>query len=120
MFFKMGLPTVFLLILGFVSCGPSDGAHVDHYPDGAVKEEGFYKDGQKAGRWRFYWRDGKTKVEGSYLKGEPHGTWTFYNKGGHVIGTGVYRNGQMWDGQFVRYVLGTQKVIVVKEGQQVN
>ncbi|MBT3606273.1 MAG: hypothetical protein HOE48_15855 [Candidatus Latescibacteria bacterium] len=117
---KTRILTVLLLCTGLLSCGPSDGAYVDHYPSGAIKEEGFYKEGQKSGRWRFYWKDGKTKVEGSYLKGEPHGTWTFNNKRGSVIATGTYRNGQMWDGQFVRYVLGTQKVIVVKEGQQAN
>ena len=39
-----------LLVLGLVSCGPSDGAHQDHYPSGKVKEEGAYKNGEKVGK----------------------------------------------------------------------
>lgn len=109
-----------LLILVCVGCGPSDGAFVDHYPNGVIKEEGYYKNGEKAGQWRFYWKDGQKKVEGGYLKDEPHGEWTFYDENGRVIAKGTYRNGQMWDGRFVRYVLGTKKVIVVNAGQQVN
>lgn len=113
---------VFVLCLfgGQVACGPADGKYVDHYPNGAVKEEGFYKSGQKTGVWQFYWKDGTRKVLGTYRNGEPDGEWTFYDEQGQVLGKGVYRNGQMWDGRFVRYVMGTKKIIVVKDGQQAN
>jgi len=37
-----------------------------------------------------------------------------------VMARGTYRSGKMWDGQFVRYVMGTKKIIVVKDGQQAN
>lgn len=120
MSFKNVMLTWVLCCCCLMSCGPSDGAFVDHYPNGTVKEEGFYKGGQKTGTWRFYWKDGKKKVEGRYANDEPHGEWVFYDETGRVMARGTYRNGKMWDGQFVRYVLGTKKIIVVKEGQQAN
>jgi len=120
MFFKNGLFIILFCGWWMVSCGPSDGAFVDHYPNGKIKEEGFYKDGKKTGLWQFYWKDGAKKVTGAYVKDEPHGQWIFYDESGKVIGTGTYKNGQMWDGRFVRYVLGTKKIIVVREGQQTN
>lgn len=120
MFFKTGMLVVLLCMGGVLACGPSDGVFVDHYPNGTVKEEGSYKDGQKTGLWQFYWKDGTQKVTGAYVKDEPHGQWIFYDESGRVIGTGTYKKGQMWDGRFVRYVLGTKKIIVVREGQQTN
>lgn len=120
MFARMYIFIFCVCVSGILSCGPSDGAFVDHHPNGKIKKEGFYKEGQKTGNWRYYWKDGTKQVEGSYLKDEPQGQWTFYDEGGRSMARGVYRKGQMWDGQFVRYVLGTKKIIVVKEGQRAN
>jgi hypothetical protein len=53
------------------SCGPSDGSHRDHYPNGKVKEQGAYKDGEKVGEWTYYWKTGVKKTEGKYAKGKP-------------------------------------------------
>jgi antitoxin component YwqK of YwqJK toxin-antitoxin module len=84
---KMGI--VLLFFCGLLACGPSDGAFVSHYPDGKVKEEGFYKNNNKTGPWRFYWKDGTKKVDGVYQNDEPHGEWTFYDESGRSIGKGI-------------------------------
>jgi antitoxin component YwqK of YwqJK toxin-antitoxin module len=110
----------FLIFCFFASCGPSDGPYFDYYPDGVTKEQGRYTGGLKTGEWRYFWKTGKLQVEGIYVRDKPHGEWRYYDEDGHLIANGVYRNGQMWDGKFVRYVIGTKKTIVVKEGQQVN
>lgn len=116
----MRFAAVIALMLLFGGCGPPDGPYVDRYPGGQPKEEGFYKGGKKTGAWVFYWQNGAKKVEGSYVDDQPHGLWRFYDEQGRQMAQGTYRNGKMWDGRFVRYVFGTQKIIVVQNGQQVN
>ena len=100
------------------ACGPSDGPYQDHYPNGKVKEEGAYRNGEKTGKWTFYWQSGLKKTEGFYNKGVPSGTWIYYNNQGRVIGKGTYKDGKMWDGTFVRYVVGTTKIMRFKEGKE--
>ena len=111
---------VFIVSLLLWGCGPSDGPHVDHHDNGKVKEEGTYRGGEKTGQWTFYWKSGIKQVEGAYLKDKPHGVWKFYDEKGRQMAVGTYKNGKMWEGRFVRYVFGTKKIIVAKEGQQVN
>ena len=106
------------LIVAAASCGPSDGLHKEHHNNGKVKEEGMYRGGEKSGKWLYYWRNGKVQVQGNYSKGEPYGRWKYYDEKGKLIGEGAYKDGKMWNGTFVRYVLGTKKFITVKDGQE--
>ena len=111
---------VLITIVLFWGCGPSDGPYVAHHDNGKVKEEGFYKDGAKTRQWTFYWKSGIVQVKGTYSKDKPEGLWLFYDEKGRQMAQGTYKNGKMWEGRFVRYVFGTKKIIVVKEGQQTN
>ena len=104
---------VFLL----VGCGPSDGPYQDHYPNGKVKEAGEYRGGEKSGKWTYYWKSGVKKTKGLYSKGVPRGTWIYYDKRGSVIGEGTYKDGKMWNGTFVRYVIGIPKIMRIEEGK---
>lgn len=114
----MSVILIRIFAAGLVGCGPSDGPYVDHYPNGQVKEKGTYRDGQKSGQWVFYWQDGAKKTEGYYTRSVPSGTWMFYDRQGRLIGQGTYRDGKVWDGTFVRYVVGTTKVMRFKEGRE--
>lgn len=114
------MPFLFVGLLLLMGCGPSDGPYRDTFPNGQVKEEGFYKNGEKTGLWVYYWQNGEKKVVGTYEKDQPQGTWVFFDEKGQQIAEGTYKDGKMWDGRFVRYVLGIKKMIVVQNGQQVN
>ena len=108
----------FLLCLVILaSCGPSDGPYRDHYPNGKVKEEGVYKNGEKTGKWTYYWKAGAKKTVGYYTKGTPTGTWTYFSSQGAVLGKGTYKGGKMWSGTFVRFVMGIPKIMKIEEGK---
>jgi antitoxin component YwqK of YwqJK toxin-antitoxin module len=100
------------------SCGPSDGPHQDHYGNGKVKEEGAYKNGEKSGKWTYYWQNGKKKTVGYYSKGKPTGEWVYFSKEGSTLGKGSYKNGKMWNGTFVRFVMGIPKMMTIEEGKE--
>lgn len=101
-----------------VSCGPSDGPYKDEYNNGQVKEEGAYRDGEKSGKWIYYWRNGNVQTVGYYTDGEPSGRWTYYDENRNQIAQGTYRDGKMWEGTFVRYIMGTKKFMTVEGGKQ--
>ena len=107
-----------LLVTLAIGCGPSDGSHEDHYANGQVKEEGAYRDGEKTGKWTYYWQNGKKKTEAYYSKGKPAGTWVYLDDKGKVIGKGTYKKGKMWNGTFVRFIMGIPKVMVIEEGKE--
>ncbi|HCR16623.1 MAG TPA: hypothetical protein DIU35_03990 [Candidatus Latescibacteria bacterium] len=102
-----------------LGCSPPDGAFTDTYSDGTRKVTGDYKDGEKSGVWVYHWTTGVKQVEGQYDKGKPTGTWKYYNKKGKLIAEGSYRNGKMWDGTFIRYIVGTKKVMRYTEGKEI-
>jgi len=112
--------SIFTLVLlsVFVGCGPSDGPYADYYSNGKVKEEGTYKGGEKAGKWTYYWQNGKKKTVGYYTKGKPSGTWMYFSKEGAVLGKGTYKGGKMWNGTFVRFVMGIPKMMTIEEGKE--
>ena len=52
-----------------------------YYEDGAVKEEGFYKDKLLHGEWNMYNKEGNKITRASYEKGQKTGKWLFLNDG---------------------------------------
>lgn len=112
-------PSVMILMLvAAVACGPSDGMHTEKYGNGNTKEEGMINQGEKSGKWVFYWSNGSVQVIGYYKKGEPDGRWLYHNEKGKQIAEGTYMNGKMWNGTFVRYIMGTKKFMTVEDGKQ--
>ena len=83
-----------------------------------MKEEGNYEHGARVGEWRFYWQDGSLKTVGYYDKGNPDGEWTYYDTKGNPVATGTYKDGRMWDGTHIRYVMGTMKMMRFKGGKE--
>lgn len=109
---------IILMLAVAIACGPSDGLQTEKYGNGNTKEEGMIKQGEKSGKWVFYWSNGNVQVIGHYDKGKPAGTWLYHNEQGKQVAEGTYRNGKMWEGTFVRYVMGTKKFMTVKGGKQ--
>lgn len=52
-----------------------------YYENGAVMEEGFYKDKKLHGEWNKYDKKGNKITKAYYLSGVKSGTWLFLNDG---------------------------------------
>ena len=59
-----------------------DGLYMNFYPDGSVKDSGYYKNGLRHGIWEEWLDDGNTKSHGFYTSGHKTDTWKFYDKEG--------------------------------------
>jgi antitoxin component YwqK of YwqJK toxin-antitoxin module len=106
-------------VCAVLGCSPPDGPFANSYSDGTKKVSGSYKDGEKSGSWIYYWTTGAKQVEGQYKKGKQAGTWKYHNKNGTVIAEGTFQNGKMWDGTFIRYIIGTKKVMRYTDGKEI-
>jgi antitoxin component YwqK of YwqJK toxin-antitoxin module len=51
-----------------------------YHDNGAVKQEGFYKDGKVHGKWISYNENGKKLSLGEFKNGEKTGKWFFWNE----------------------------------------
>jgi hypothetical protein len=69
------------------------------YPNGRLKIEGEFLDGEKSGRWTFWHGNGlwpgrgQKKEEGEYRQGREQGTWTRWYSLGPKRDEGNYRDG---------------------------
>jgi antitoxin component YwqK of YwqJK toxin-antitoxin module len=59
--------------------------HVEHYANGAVKLEGFHRDGEMDGAWRFYRTDGSLMRSGSFDRGRQIGVWRTFDRSGALV-----------------------------------
>ena len=50
-----------------------------YFENGAVSQEGFYKNGKVHGQWTSYDESGKKKAMGEYNEGVKTGKWIFWN-----------------------------------------
>ncbi|MFH0984410.1 MAG: toxin-antitoxin system YwqK family antitoxin [Candidatus Omnitrophota bacterium] len=102
---RVNLKKVFLLagvILGIVTlvtlfglggCDVQDGPYREYYPNGQLKNEEFYRDGQLDGPSRWYYKSGRLKGETFYKDGTLHGVFKDYHENGQVRFEEVYKNG---------------------------
>ena len=59
--------------------------HVEHYGNGVVKLEGFYRDGEMDGAWAFYRTDGSLMRSGSFDRGRQVGIWQTFDRSGALV-----------------------------------
>ncbi len=92
------------------------------YPDGRIKIEGQFVEGDKSGRWTFWhgnglW-DGKgqKKEEGEFRAGKEHGVWTRWYSLGPKRDEGEYRDGVKRGRWAFWYELGQKE----REGQYLD
>lgn len=71
------------------------GLYMNFYPNGAVKDSGYYKDGLRDGHWEEYFDNGQTSASGSYLRGQKNGGWKHFDKKGKLVVLADYREGKL-------------------------
>jgi antitoxin component YwqK of YwqJK toxin-antitoxin module len=65
-----------------------------YYPDGQLRMEGEYKNGQKNGLWVAYYESGLKWSEGNYKDGVSHGKTITYHENGKKYYEGFYDEGR--------------------------
>ncbi|MCB0807453.1 MAG: toxin-antitoxin system YwqK family antitoxin [Bacteroidales bacterium] len=97
--------------------GIKDGPWKEYYPNGAIKSEGTYNNGNRTGQWKFYHPNGQLEQIGSYNKnGKEDGQWTWYYATGDLLREESYFNG-MIDGHSVEYDKNGE---VISEGDYIE
>ncbi len=64
------------------------------YPDGQLRMDGEYKNGQKEGRWISYYNNGNPWSEGFYIGGKSEGKTTTWHENGKKYYEGFYKNNE--------------------------
>ena len=79
---------------------------IDYYDNGNKKVEGYLHHGQKRLRWIYYNRDGSISHDEFYEQ----------DNYGRYNSTGEYKDGKMWNGDFVNYNNGNRVIYNYKDG----
>jgi len=66
-----------------------------HKNSGKIRVKGYYKDGEKIGKWNWYYEDGEIKEEQNYINGKKDGKWTYYNEDGSIERVEEWKDGQL-------------------------
>ena len=70
-----------------------DGLYMNFFPNGAVKDSGYYKDGLRDGVW-VEWNDNQTvRTTGFYINGEKHSGWKQESADGKLLRLMEYKDG---------------------------
>jgi antitoxin component YwqK of YwqJK toxin-antitoxin module len=71
------------------------GLFMNFYPNGALKDSGYYKDGLKDGLWNEYFNNGQLGAQGSYFHGVKHGGWKYLNREGKLVMLAEFHHGKL-------------------------
>jgi antitoxin component YwqK of YwqJK toxin-antitoxin module len=77
-------PNKQLRIDGFFKDGEKDGKWVYYYEDGIMWSKGFFRKGNMDGKYETYHPNGKLAVKGSFKEGTRIGKWYYYNEDGSL------------------------------------
>lgn len=66
----------------------------NYFDNGALKEEGWMKNGKKTDYWKFYYENGTIKKEGHFSKNKSSKYWYFYAYNGNKKSEGHFANGE--------------------------
>ncbi len=61
------------------------GLYINYYPDGMIRDSGYYKNGLRNGIWEEWVENRKIKKLGLYQNGQKKGTWKYYNDRGKLL-----------------------------------
>jgi antitoxin component YwqK of YwqJK toxin-antitoxin module len=77
------------------------GLYMNFYPNGSVKDSGYYKNGLREGHWEEWTENGSTRMSGGYHHGKRSGTWAYYDAGGKLRSLTSYnRKGEIYHQKF--------------------
>ncbi len=69
------------------------GEYEDYFPDGSLREKGFFKKGMKSGEWMSWYENGQLKEVAEYKQGLKHGDYKSFDQKGNVMIQGVFKKG---------------------------
>jgi len=85
-------------LFGIIQLGFSQKEYVTlKYPNGAIKSQGWLKNGKKTAYWKFYHPNGQKMKEGHYNDDNPIRYWYFYREDGMKTSEGRIKNGVKTD-----------------------
>lgn len=97
--------------------GLRQGLWKEYYPDGTLKSQGNYVNGNKTGDWEFFYPKGELEQKGSYNdQGKPVGKWVWFYSSGKILREENYRNG-LKDGLMTEY---SPEGIVIAQGDYID
>jgi len=79
-----------------------EGLKTSYYENKQIKEEYYYKDGKKNGKWILYYYNGQIEEKRNYKDGKEDGKRTWYNETGQIVGESNYKDEKL-DGKYTYY-----------------
>tara|TARA_Y100000782_G_scaffold115634_1_gene163575 strand:+ start:41859 stop:43448 length:1590 start_codon:yes stop_codon:yes gene_type:complete len=99
------------------AAGVKQGPWKEYYPDGTLRAEGEYLDGERFKRWKFYFQNGKLEQTGKYKKGGlQDGEWKWYYSDGDPHRVENFYKGNE-EGEIVEYDTNGK---VILEGEYID
>ena len=89
--------------------GQLNGKFIMYYPNGKLKQEGFYKDGELDGNYKRYTDTGELFQDYNYKNGSLDGVLKDYNGYGTLVGEYNYKDGKPYGEQLTYYDNGNLK-----------
>lgn len=68
------------------------GLYMNFFPDGAIKDSGYYKNGVRDGIWEEWTTGGSIRTTGFYKRGVKRGEWRHYNEAGKLLYVQLYNS----------------------------
>lgn len=66
------------------------GLYMNFYPNGNVKDSGYYTNGLREGVWEEWINQGDMRSTGAYHRGVKQDTWKYYSASGRLVGLKTY------------------------------
>jgi uncharacterized protein len=85
------------------------GKWIHYYPDGSIKSQGNYTNGQRQGLWTFYYRNGQVEQTGRYRNGRYEGTWKWYYENGALLRVEEFERG-LANGEMIEYARDSSEI----------
>lgn len=77
------------------------GLYMNYYPDGHMKDSGYYKNGWREGHWEHWLSEQQLKASGTYRHSKRSGTWRYQSRNGNIRSLATYNSkGELVHQQF--------------------
>lgn len=66
------------------------GLYINYYPNGAVKDSGYYRNGLREGHWEEWLSNGTVKASGTYRHGRRINSWSYFDARNRLRSIAMY------------------------------